>query len=51
MDVQQQDLRELIEQARNAIPKELYQQIQEELENMRRTIDNLTEKVNNLQRE
>lgn len=51
LDVQQQDLRELIEQARNAIPKELYQQIQEELENMRRTIDNLTEKVNNLQRE
>lgn len=49
LHVQQEQLSELIEQARNSISMELYEQIQQQLNTMQNTISELSEKVGNLQ--
>jgi len=49
LNVETEQLADLIEQARNSIPAELYEQMQAQLEQMQNTIDELTQTVQNLQ--
>ncbi len=48
MEVQMEELEDLIELARNSIPEELYEQIQQQLESMRETMNQLQEEVTQL---
>ncbi|MDR2971638.1 MAG: hypothetical protein LBU83_06910 [Bacteroidales bacterium] len=49
LNVQTEQLVELLEQARNSIPTELFEQIQEQLHELQNTIDELTQTTQNLQ--
>ena len=49
MNVQTEQLAALIEQARNSIPTEIYEQIQEQMRALQNTIDELSHTVQNLQ--
>jgi len=49
LNVQAEQLAELIEQARNSIPAELFEQIQEEMEAMQNRLQELRQSVENLQ--
>ena len=49
LNVQTEELADLIEQARNSIPVDLYQQIQEQVRALQNTIDELERTVQNLQ--
>ena len=49
LNVHTEELADLIEQARNSIPVDLYEQIQEQIRELQNTIDDLTRNVQNLQ--
>lgn len=50
LDVEYAQLAELIEAARNSVPTDLYEQIQQQMEQMETTISDLRNEVENLQR-
>jgi outer membrane murein-binding lipoprotein Lpp len=51
LNVQVDQLEQLIEQARNSIPVELYEQIQEQIETLQNTVSELTDQVQQLQQQ
>ena len=51
LNVQVEQLSDLMEQLENSVPQELYQQIEQQLEDMQSTITTLTAQVEQLQSE
>lgn len=49
LNVQIQDLNNIMEQIQNSIPRDIYEQIQHQIENLQATIEQLTHQVQNLQ--
>lgn len=49
LDVQVSDLRNIMEQIQNSVPQDIYDQVEQRLEELQSTISSLTEQVNTLQ--